>query len=67
MKWDVDNHTSSRSLIHPAGNLNNKPAPRNDHTTQPKTEPALNRFALKPLVLVCYAHREESYVGRRLS
>ena len=51
MKWDLDSHTSSRSLIHPAGNLNNKPAARNDHTTQPETEPALNRFALKPLVL----------------
>lgn len=51
MKWDLDSHTSSRSLIHPAGNLNNKPAPRTDHTTQPETEPALNRFALKPLVL----------------
>ena len=51
MKWDLDSHTSSRSLTHPAGNLNNKPAARNDHTTQPETEPALNRFALKPLVL----------------
>jgi hypothetical protein len=51
MKWDLDSHTSSRSLIHPAGNLNNKPAARNDHTTQPETEPALNRFALKPPVL----------------
>jgi hypothetical protein len=51
MKWDLDSHTSSRSLTHPAGNLNNKPAARNDHTAQPETEPALNRFALKPLVL----------------
>ena len=51
MKWDLDSHTSSRSLTHPAGNLNNKPAARNDHTTQPETESALNRFALKPLVL----------------
>jgi hypothetical protein len=51
MKRDLDSHTSSRSLTHPAGNLNNKPAARNDHTTQPETEPALNRFALKPLVL----------------
>ena len=51
MKWDLDSHTSSRGLTHPAGNLNNKPAARNDHTTQPETEPALNRFALKPLVL----------------
>ena len=51
MKWDLDSHTSSRSLTHPAGNLNNKPAARNDHTTQPETEPALNRFALKPLAL----------------
>ena len=46
MKWDPDSHTSSRSLTHPAGNLNNKPAARNDHTAQPETEPALNRFAL---------------------
>ena len=51
MKWDLDSHTSSRSLTHPAGNLNNKPAARNDHTAQPETEPALNSFALKPLVL----------------
>ena len=51
MKWDLDSHTSSRSLAHPAGNLNNKPAARNDHTAQPETEPALNRFALKPLAL----------------
>jgi hypothetical protein len=51
MKWDLDSHTSSRSLTHPAGNLNNKPAARNDHTAQPETEPALNRFALKPLAL----------------
>jgi hypothetical protein len=50
-KWDVDNHTSSRSLTHLAGNLNNKPAARNDHTAQPKTEPAPSRFALKPLAL----------------
>ena len=51
MKWDLDSHTSSRSLTHPAGNLNNKPAARNDHTAQPETEPALNRFTLKPLAL----------------
>jgi hypothetical protein len=51
MKRDLDSHTSSRSLTHPAGNLNNKPAARNDHTAQPETEPALNRFALKPLAL----------------
>ena len=51
MKWDLDSHTSSRSLTHPAGNLHNKPTARNDHTTQPETEPALNRFALKPLAL----------------
>jgi len=51
MKWDLDSHTSSRSLTHPAENLNNKPAARNDHTAQPETEPALNRFALKPLAL----------------
>src|SRR5271155_3844403 len=50
-KWDVDNHTSSGSLTHPAGNLNNKPAARSDHTAQPETEPAFNRFALKPLAL----------------
>jgi 2-hydroxycyclohexanecarboxyl-CoA dehydrogenase len=50
-KWDVDNHTSSRSLTHLAGNLNNKPAARNDHAAQPKTEPAPSRFALKPLAL----------------
>ena len=54
MKWDLDSHTSSRSLTHPAGNLNNKPAARNDHTAQPETEPALNRFALKPLALGGY-------------
>ncbi len=51
MKRDLDSHTSSRSLTHPAGNLNNKPAARNDHKAQPETEPALNRFALKPLAL----------------
>ena len=51
MKRDLDSHTSSRSLTHPARNLNNKPAARNDHTAQPETEPALNRFALKPLAL----------------
>ena len=50
-KWDVDNHTSSRSLTRLAGNPGNNPAARNDHTTQPETEPALNRFALKPLAL----------------
>jgi hypothetical protein len=50
-KWDVDNHTSSRSLTHLAGNLNNKPAARNDHAAQPETEPAPSRFALKPLAL----------------
>jgi hypothetical protein len=50
-KWDVDNHTSIRGLTHPAGNLNNRPAARNDHTAQPETEPTLNRFALKPLAL----------------
>ena len=56
MKWDLDSHTSSRSLTHPAGNLNNKPAARNDHPTQPETEPALNRFALKPLALGAGPH-----------
>jgi hypothetical protein len=50
-KWDVDTHTSNRSLTLPAGNLSNKPAARNDHTTQPETGPAFNRFALKPLAL----------------
>ncbi|MGO9164348.1 MAG: hypothetical protein ACLP7J_27270, partial [Streptosporangiaceae bacterium] len=34
-----------------AGNLNNKPAARNDHTAQPGAEPTLSRFALKPLAL----------------
>ena len=59
MKWDLDSHTSSRSLTHPAGNLNNKHAARNDHTAQPETEPALNRFALKPLALrECVRNRE---------
>jgi hypothetical protein len=62
MKWDLDSHTSSRSLTHPAGNLNNKPAARNDHTAQPETEPALNRFALKPLAL-----RREPGSGGHLS
>ncbi len=41
----------SRSLTHPAGNLNNKPAARNDHAAQPEMELALSRFALKPLAL----------------
>ena len=50
-KWDVDNHTSSRSLTHLAGNLNNKPATRGNHTAQLETRPALNRFPLKPLAL----------------
>ena len=50
-KWDVDNHTSSRSLTHLAGNLNNKPAARGNHTAQLETGPALNRFPLKPLAL----------------
>ena len=62
MKWDLDSHTSSRSLTHPAGNLNNKPAARNDHTTQPETEPALNRFALKPVAL---GHHLASDPGNR--
>ena len=65
MKWDLDSHTSSRSLTHPAGNLNNKPAARNDHTTQPETEPALNRFALKPLVLGVPACRRLSRTTRQ--
>src|SRR5436190_9552246 len=67
MKWDLASHTSSRSLTHPAGNLNNKPAARNDHTTQPETEPALNRFALKPLVLgevLAAAHAHRPHHGR---
>ena len=51
MKRDPDSHTSSRSLTHLAGNLKHKPATRNDHTAQPETEPALNRFVLKPLAL----------------
>ena len=50
-KWDLDNHTSSRSLTRPAGNPGNNPAARNDHTTQPEKEPAPNRSALKPLAL----------------
>ena len=61
MKWDLDSHTSSRSLTHPAGNLNNKPAARNDHTAQPETEPALNRFALKPLALGCGPYRHDPF------
>lgn len=51
MKWDVDNHTSSGSLTHLAGNLNNKPAAWNDHIAQPETRSALSRFALKALAL----------------
>src|SRR5260221_6984501 len=56
-KWDVYNHTSSGSLTHLAGNLSNKPAARSDHTAQPETEPAFNRFALKPLALGHHATR----------
>ena len=48
---DPDNPSSIRSLARLAGNLNNKPAARNDHTAQPGAEPMLNRFALKPLAL----------------
>jgi hypothetical protein len=48
---DPDNPSSTRSLARLAGNLNNKPAARNDHTAQPGAEPTLNRFALKPLAL----------------
>ena len=48
---DPDNPSSIRSLARLAGNLNNKPAARNDHTAQPGAEPTLNRFALKPLAL----------------
>ena len=48
---DPDNPSSIRSLARLAGNPNNKPAASNDHTAQPGTEPALNRFALKPLAL----------------
>jgi hypothetical protein len=48
---DLDNPSSIRSLARLAGNLNNKPAARNDHTAQPGAEPTLNRFALKPLAL----------------
>ena len=47
----MDNHTSSRSLTHLAGNLNNKPTARGNHTAQLETGPALNRFPLKPLAL----------------
>jgi hypothetical protein len=56
VKWDLDSHTSSRSLTHLAGNPGNKPAARDDHTAQPGPEPALNRFPLKPLAL---AHAEQ--------
>jgi hypothetical protein len=48
---DPDNPSSIRSLARLAGNLNNKPPARNDHTAQPGAEPTLNRFALKPLAL----------------
>ena len=48
---DPDNPSSIRSLARLAGNLNNKPAARNDHTAQPVAEPTLNRFAFKPLAL----------------
>ena len=48
---DPDNPSSIRSLARLAGNLNNKPAARNNHTAQPEAEPTLNRFALKPLAL----------------
>jgi len=44
-KWDLDSHTSYRSLPRLAGNPDNKPAARNDHAAQLKTAPALNRFA----------------------
>ena len=48
---DPDNPSSIRSLARLAGNLNNKPAARNDHTAQPGAEPTLNRFAFKSLAL----------------
>ena len=48
---DPDNPSSIRSLARLAGNPNNKPAARNDHTAQPGAEPTLNHFALKPLAL----------------
>ena len=50
-KWDVDNHTSSGSLTHLAGNLNNTPLTSGYYTVQPTSEAALIRFALKPLAL----------------
>jgi hypothetical protein len=50
-KWDLGNHTSSGSLTYLAGNLNNRTAARNDHTARLRTEPTLNRSALKPLAL----------------
>src|SRR5258708_7041890 len=62
-KWDVDNHTSSGSLTHLAGNLSNKPAARSDHTAQPETEPAFNRFALKPLALGQPVHGAFAHQG----
>ena len=59
---DPDNPSSIRSLTHLAGNLNNKPAARNDHTAQPGAESTLNRFALKPLALrPSAAYRYEHY------
>src|SRR5437016_868701 len=50
-KWDVDNHTSSGSLTHLAGNLSNTPLTSGHYTAQPTSEAALIRFALKPLAL----------------
>ncbi|HEX2822494.1 MAG TPA: carbohydrate ABC transporter permease, partial [Streptosporangiaceae bacterium] len=46
-----DNHTSSGSLTHLAGNLNNTPLTSGYYTVQPTSEAALVHFALKPLAL----------------
>lgn len=62
---DPDNPSSIRSLARLAGNLNNKPATRNNHTAQPGAEPTLNRFASKPLALGPAAHRGIPHPDRR--
>jgi hypothetical protein len=41
---------NTRTITHPAENLSKEPGTSDDHT-QPQTEPAFNRFALKAVAL----------------
>ncbi len=73
--------TSENPVSQPEGNLPARGPGRPRHDTPPSAMPSERKLPtvtkngnypqpvkhLKPLVLVCYARREESYVGRRLS